>query len=162
LTADEQSAFDLPGSRPELPSSAAKPAKPRKPAGAIPEAIEGSSDQHPAEDALASVSVLASLRTVQADSAPFALLALRDTGGTMQAQLAARAADAGLTVLPGWYGRGDSPAPGWRVLDVTSQEATLMTPAGNVLRLGPRPARDPSSSATAQTRAPTEFEGRRK
>lgn len=146
LTAEERAAFDLPGSRPELPAPAGNRPKPKKASGAIPESIEGSRPRHDSEDALESLSVRASLRTIDSDNAPYVLQALREGANVVQAQLLQRNPNGSLTALPGWFSSGDSPAPGWRLLTVDKREAILLTPVGNILRLGP-----PDSGSTAAT-----------
>lgn len=140
------------GALAESAASAAAVPRPAGLAGAppgrarIPDTIEGSSALSSGTDALMSLTINARLRVVDGRGGPFRLLATRpgDDGGPARAQLQRRGATAA------WFERGESPAPGWQLVDISPSDVLLLTPQGNPMRLtrdasepGPAPGAPP-------------------
>lgn len=101
----------------------------------IPDAIEGNGSPAPGMDGLAGLAIEGRLRVLDGRQAPFLLLATRIGSSGARAQLMRRGLGASPSGTPAWFEPGDSPAPGWRLVNVAAEQILLLTPDGNPLRL---------------------------
>ncbi|MBV8441194.1 MAG: hypothetical protein JO312_11675, partial [Hyphomicrobiales bacterium] len=94
----------------------------------IPERIEDTSNTS-GSDPLQAMMAQATVLMLSAQSLPWVLLEVRTSSEPAQARLAGASKDGA------WFEPGDSPTPGWMLVRVEPDSATLMSQSGEFVQL---------------------------
>jgi len=126
-----------------LPSRKTAELRPR-----IPDKIEGTGPLSSDDDALSSMTLEANLITIDATHAPLVLRDVRSSQTPPQVRLEPSHGSSGSDSA--WFEPGDSPTPGWMLVHIDLDAATLMSVHGDLVRLHVDPA--PANETTAKSR----------
>jgi hypothetical protein len=100
----------------------------------IPEQIEDASTAS-GSDPLEEMSLQGNLLTLSPALFPWVLLEVRAEQVPPQARLRLSQSSESATSDGAWFEPGDSPAPGWMLVCIETDSATVMSPRGNLVQL---------------------------